>query len=210
MIKILIADDHPVVLKGIKDIISATHDITVGDEVGDGLEAVEKVRKNHYDVVLLDISMPGVDGLEALGEMQKMKPELPVLILSIYPEEQFAVRAIKTGASGYLTKQSAPDELVTAIRRVYRGGRYIGAVLAEKMATDLAKGDERPPHEKLSDREYEVMRMIVKGKSTKEMAEALFLSPKTISTYRRRVFQKMNIKSDVELARYAFEHKLIE
>ena len=210
MIKMLVADDHPVVLKGIKDIVSATHDITVADEAGDGLEAVEKVRKNHYDVVLLDISMPGVDGLEALGEMQKMKPELPVLILSIYPEEQFAVRAIKTGASGYLTKQSAPDELVTAIRRVYRGGRYIGAVLAEKMATDLAKGDERPPHEKLSDREYEVMRMILKGKSTKEMAEALFLSPKTISTYRRRIFQKMNIKSNVELARYAFEHKLIE
>ena len=210
MIKILIADDHPVVLKGIKDIISETHDITVADEAGDGLEAVKKVRKNDYDVVLLDISMPGVDGLEALGEMQKMKPDLPVLILSIYPEEQFAVRAIKTGASGYLTKQRAPDELVTAIRRVYRGGKYIGAVLAEKMASDLARGDERPPHEKLSDREYEVMRMIVKGKSTKEMAEALFLSPKTISTYRSRVFQKMNIKSDVELARYAFEHKLIE
>ena len=210
MIKILIADDHPVVLKGIKDIISATHDITVADEVGDGLEAVEKVRKNHYDVVLLDISMPGVDGLEALGEIQRLKPDLPVLILSIYPEEQFAVRAIKAGASGYLTKQSAPDELVTAIRRVYRGGKYIGAILAEKMASDLAKGDERPPHEKLSDREYEVMRMILKGKSTKEMAEALFLSPKTISTYRRRIFQKMNIKSNVELARYAFEHKLIE
>ena len=210
MIKMLVADDHPVVLKGIKDIISATHDITVADEARDGLDAVEKVRKNHYDVVLLDISMPGVDGLEALGEMQRLKPDLPVLILSIYPEEQFAVRAIKTGASGYLTKQSAPDELITAIRRVYRGGKYIGAILAEKMASDLARGDERPPHEKLSDREYEVMRMIVKGKSTKEMAEALLLSPKTISTYRRRVFQKMNIKSNVELARYAFEHKLIE
>jgi DNA-binding NarL/FixJ family response regulator len=210
MIKILIADDHPVVRKGLKDIIQATSDMTVSGEASDGQEVLENVRKIDFDVVVLDIAMPGRSGLDILKELKSGKPELPVLILSIHPEDQYAVRVLKAGASGYLTKDSAPDELITAIRKVSRGKKYISASLAEKLAYDLEIGAEKPLHETLSDREYEVMCMIASGKTVKEIAEQLYLSVKTISTYRARILEKMRMKNNAELTHYAIKHELVE
>ena len=210
MIKILIADDHPVVRKGLKDIIQATPDMTVSGEASDGQEVLENVRKIDFDVVVLDIAMPGRSGLDILKELKSGKPELPVLILSIHPEEQYAVRVLKAGASGYLTKDSAPDELITAILKVSRGKKYISASLAEKLAYDLEIGAEKPLHETLSDREYEVMCMIASGKTVKEIAEELYLSVKTISTYRSRILEKMKMKSSAELTHYAIKQGLVD
>ncbi len=210
MIKILIADDHPVVRKGLKDIIQATPDMTVSGEASKGQEVLENVRKIDFDVVVLDIAMPGRSGLDILKELKSGKPELPVLILSIHPEEQYAVRVLKAGASGYLTKDSAPDELITAIRKVSRGKKYISDSLAEKLAYDLEIGAEKPLHETLSDREYEVMCRIASGKTVKEIAEELYLSVKTISTYRSRILEKMKMRSSAELTHYAIKHGLVE
>jgi DNA-binding NarL/FixJ family response regulator len=210
MIKILIADDHPVVRKGLKDIIAEIPDITVVDEASAGMEAVDKVRKNDYDVVLLDISMPGIDGLEALKQIKGERPKLPVLILSIYPEGKYAVRVLRAGASGYLTKESTPDELIAAIRKVHLGRKYISSSLAEKMAFDIETDRKGSLHEALSDREYQVMCMIAKGKTTKEIAKQFFLSPKTISTYRARTLGKMKMKTNAELIHYAIKHGLVE
>ena len=210
MIKILIADDHPVVRKGLKDIIQATPDMTVSGEASDGQEVLENVRKIDFDVVVLDIAMPGRSGLDILKELKSGKPELPVLILSIHPEEQYAVRVLKAGASGYLTKDSAPDELITAIRKVSRGKKYISASLAEKLAYDLEIGAEKPLHETLSDREYDVMCRIASGKTVKEIAEQLYLSVKTISTYRARILEKMKMRSSAELTHYAIKLGLVD
>jgi len=210
MIKILIADDHPVVRKGLKDIIQATSDMTVSGEASKGQEVLENVKRIDFDVVVLDIAMPGRSGLDILKELKSGKPELPVLILSIHPEEQYAVRVLKAGASGYLTKDSAPDELITAIREVSRGKKYISASLAEKLAYDLEIGAEKPLHETLSDREYEVMCRIASGKTVKEIAEQLYLSVKTISTYRARILEKMKMRSSAELTHYAIKHELVE
>jgi DNA-binding NarL/FixJ family response regulator len=210
MIKILIADDHPVVRKGLKDIIQATPDMTVSGEASDGQEVLENVRKIDFDVVVLDIAMPGRSGLDILKELKSGKPELPVLILSIHPEDQYAVRVLKAGASGYLTKDSAPDELITAIRKVSRGKKYISASLAEKLAYDLEIGAEKPLHETLSDREYDVMCRIASGKTVKEIAEQLYLSVKTISTYRSRILEKMKMENNAELTHYAIKLGLVE
>ncbi len=210
MIKILIADDHPVVRKGLKEIIEETPDMMVGDEASNGQEALEKVRKSDFDVVLLDISMPGRSGLEILKELKSEKPELSVLILSMHPEEQYAVRVLKAGASGYLTKESAPDELIEAIRKASIGRKYISSSLGEKLAFDLEIDAERPLHETLSDREYEVMCMIASGKTISEIAKKLFLSVKTISTYRSRILEKMRMKSSAELIHYALKNRLVE
>ena len=210
MIKILIADDHPIVRQGLKEIIEVTPDMMVGDEASNGQEALEKVRKNDFDVVLLDISMPGRSGLDILKELKSEKPELSVLILSMHPEEQYAVRVLKAGASGYLTKESAPDELIAAIRKTSKGRKYIPSSLAEKLALYLEIDDERPLHETLSDREYEVMRMIASGKTISEIAKKLFLSVKTISTYRSRILEKMRMKSNAELIHYALKNRLVE
>ena len=210
MIKILIADDHPVVRKGLKEIIEETPDMVVGGEASNGQEVLENVRKSDYDVVLLDISMPGRSGLEILKELKSEKPELSVLILSIHPEEQYAVRALKAGASGYLTKESAQDELIAAIRKASTGRKYISSSLAEKLAFYLEIDTEKPLHETLSDREYEVMCMIASGKTIKEIAEELFLSVKTISTYRSRILEEMRMKSNVELTHYALKHGLVD
>lgn len=210
MIKILIADDHPVVRKGLKEIIQATPDMTVSGEASDGQEVLEKVMKIDFDVVVLDIAMPGRSGLDILKELKNGKPELPVLILSIHPEEQYAVRVLRAGASGYLTKDSAPDELITAILKVSRGKKYISVSLAEKLAYDLEIGAEKPLHETLSDREYEVMCMIASGKTIKEIAEQLFLSGKTISTYRSRILEKMKMRSSAELTHYAIKLGLVD
>ncbi len=210
MIKILIADDHPIVRKGLKEIIEVTPDMMVGDEASNGQEALEKVRKSDFDIVLLDISMPGRSGLDILKELKSEEPELSVLILSMHPEEQYAVRVLKAGASGYLTKESAPDELIAAIRKASIGRKYISSSLGEKLAFDLEIDAEKPLHETLSDREYEVMRMIASGKTISEIAKKLFLSVKTISTYRSRILEKMRMKSNAELTHYALKNRLVE
>ena len=209
MIRILIADDHAVVRQGLIQIVSDTSDIVVCDEASDGRESLAKISKNKYDVVVLDIAMPDFSGLDILNEIKKEKPELPVLMLSIYPEEQYAVRALKAGASGYLTKKVAPKELIRAIRKVYSGGKYVTSTLAERLAFYLAE-DEKPPHDSLSDREFQVMLMLTKGKRIKEIAEALFISDKTVSSYKSRIFAKMGMTSNAELTRYAIKHGLIE
>jgi len=210
MIKILIADDHPVVRKGLREIIEETSDMKVADEASNGQEVLAKVFKKDFDVVLLDISMPGRSGLDILKELKSQLPKLAVLVLSIHPEEQYAVQVLKAGASGYLTKKSAPEELVTALRKVSTGGKYVSPSLAEKLASALETGIEKPPHETLSAREYEVMRKIALGKTVNEIAGELFLSPKTISTYRSRILEKMGIKNNAELIRYAIKNRLVD
>ncbi len=210
MIKILIADDHPVVRKGLREIIEETSDMEVADEASNGQEVLAKVFKKDFDVVLLDISMPGRSGLDILKELKSQLPKLAVLVLSIHPEEQYAVQVLKAGASGYLTKKSAPEELVTALRKVSAGGKYVSPSLAEKLASALETGIEKPPHETLSAREYEVMRKIALGKTVTEIARELFLSPKTISTYRSRILEKIGIKNNAELIRYAIKNRLVD
>ena len=210
MINILIADDHTIVRKGLKQILAETPDMVVADEASNGQEVLEKVRKSNFDVVLLDISMPGRSGLDILKELKSERPKLPVLVLSMYPEEQYAVRVLRAGAAGYLTKESAPDELVVATRKVAQGKKYVSPSLAEKLAFDLEMDSTRPPHEVLSDREYQVLCMIASGKTVGEIAENLALSTKTISTYRARILEKMNMKNNAELTHYAIQNKLVE
>jgi DNA-binding NarL/FixJ family response regulator len=210
MIKILIVDDHSVVREGLKGIISETPDMEVSDEASTGHEAIEKVRKRNYDVVVLDLSMPDKNGLEILKEIKCLKPKISVLMLTIHPEEQYAVRTLKAGASGYLTKESAPDELINAIRKISSGGKYVSESLAEKLALDLEKDSEKPLHETLTDREYEVMCKLASGKTVNKIAKEMHLSPKTISTYRTRILEKMCMETNADLTRYAIQHKLIE
>jgi two-component system invasion response regulator UvrY len=210
MIKILIADDHPVVRKGLKEIIEDNSDMVVAGEASNGQEVLEEALKKDFDVVVLDISMPGRSGLEVLKQLKRERPELSVLILSMHPEEHYAVRVLKAGASGYLTKESVPDELIKAIRRISTGRKYVSSTLAEKLAFDLENGAERPAYKKLSDREYEVMCMIASGKTLKEIAEKLCLSAKTISTYRSRILEKMKMKNNAELTHYAIIHNLVD
>jgi two-component system, NarL family, invasion response regulator UvrY len=210
VLRILVADDHAVVRAGIKQILAGTSDIVVGGEASDGNQALNQARTAAYDLVLLDIAMPGMNGLEVLKQLKSERPGLPVLMLSMYPEEQFAVRTLKAGASGYLTKQSAPNELIAAIRKVCRGGKYVTSSLAESLAVYLEADSDRPPHELLSDREYEVMLMIASGKTVKMIAEELSLSVKTISTNRSRALRKMGMKTNAELTYYAIKHGLVQ
>lgn len=210
MIKIFIADDHAIVREGLKQIVAETTDMAVTDEADTGHEVLEKVSENDYDVLVLDITMPGLNGLDALKQLRTQRPDLPVLVLSIHPEEQYAVRVLKAGASGYLTKESAPDELISAIRKVSMGGKYVTPSLAEKLASDLVADGKKPLHETLSDREYQVLCMIASGKTVTEIAEELFLSEKTISTYRSRILEKMKMKTNAELIHYAIKHGLVE
>jgi len=210
MLRILIADDHPIVRQGLGQLIAKTADMIVADEAGNGLEVLDKARESHCDVVLLDISMPGLHGLDIIRQLKKESPKLPILILSMHSEEQYAVRAFRAGASGYLTKQSAPDELLAAIRKVSIGGKYVSPSLAEKLASDLEIGTGKLPHETLSNREYQVMLMIAAGKTVAEIAEVLSLSVQTISTYRSRILQKMQMKNNVEVANYAVGNQLLD
>jgi two-component system, NarL family, invasion response regulator UvrY len=210
MTRILIADDHAIVRKGLVQILTDGHDSFVVDEADSGEEALRKARDNNYDLVLLDISMPGKGGLDVLKELKSHSPDLPALILSIHPEEQYAVRALRAGASGYLTKGSAADELADAIRKVLAGGKYISSSLAEKLAFGLVSDSEKPLHGTLSDREYQVMRMIASGKTPRAIAEEMSLSVKTISTYRARLLHKMRMKSNAELTHYAIQNSLVD
>lgn len=210
MLRILIADDHPIVRRGLRQTIAETSDMFVADEASNGWEVLSKVKANNYDVVLLDISMPGRSGVDILRQLKNERPGLPVLILSIHPEEQYAVRTLRAGASGYLTKESAPDELVSAIRKVSMGGKYVSSSLAERLASALESGDEQLPHKTLSDREYQVLCMIASGKTVTEIAEELSLSVKTISTYRSRILEKMKKKNNAELTYYAVKNQLVD
>jgi two-component system invasion response regulator UvrY len=209
MIKVLIADDHAVVREGVRQILSDTPDITVVAEARDGQEAIDRVRTEQVDVVVLDITMPGKSGIEALTEIKRERPNLPVLILSVHSEEQYGPRILKAGASGYLPKDSLPEQLVQAIRKAVIGGKYISPVLAEKLASELGSDAAKPLHETLSDREYQVLCMIGRGKTIKEIAEILSLSDKTISTYRARILEKMNMKNNGELTHYAIRQGLV-
>ncbi len=210
MINILIADDHRIVREGLKLILEESSDISVASEASNGIEVLQLVRENDYDVILLDISMPGKSGLDVLKEIRTDKPKLPILILSAYPEDQYAVRVIKAGANGYLTKESAPEELITAIRRVQLGKKYISLSLAEKLATYIEADSDKAPHETLSDREYEVLCMIASGMTVSEIGKKLFLSVKTISTYRTRILEKMSMRTNSELTHYAIQKGLVE
>jgi two-component system, NarL family, invasion response regulator UvrY len=209
MIRILIADDHAIVREGFKQILAETPDMVVAGEAANGHEVLDMVRKGDWDLVILDIAMPGKDGLETLKELKQQKPGLQVLILSIYPEEQYAVRLLRAGAAGYLTKESAPDELIAAIRKVSNRGKYVSASLAEKLAWLLEAGSEEPLHELLSDREYKVMLTIATGKTVSEIAEEMCLSIKTISTYRARALKKMGMKTNAEFSYYALKNGLL-
>ena len=209
MIRLLVVDDHAVVRRGIRHVIQETGDIVVAQEAGSGAEALEKAVKRDTDVILLDISMPGRGGLEVLKELRQRNVKAPVLILSIFPEEQYAVRALRSGAAGYLTKESAPEELIVAIRKVASGGKYVSATLAERLATTLATPSGGLLHEQLSDREYQIMCMMASGKTQSQIADELALSVKTISTYRSRIIAKMGLKSNAEITRYAIENRLV-
>lgn len=210
MIRLLIADDHTLVREGIKRIVAELSDIEVVDEAVDSSELVRKCRASGVDVLLLDVSMPGRPFLETLRRLREELPSLRVLVLSMHPEEQYAVRALRAGAAGYLTKAHSPGNLEEAIRRVYDGRKYVTPSLAEKLAFALGPEAEGAAHEALSDREYEVMVMLAQGNSVKEIANVLALSPKTVSTYRARVFEKMSFDSNARLVRYAVEHGLID
>ena len=209
MIRIIIVDDHTVVRRGLKQILSEESDMSVVGEAHTAQEMLELVRKQQCDVIVADISMPGRSGLDVLKELKQDRPKLPVLVLSMHPEDQYAVRALKLGASGYMTKESAPEELVKAIRKVVSGGRYVSPSLAEKLALDLAVDTDRSPHETLSEREHQVFTMIARGKTVKEIADELALSVKTISTYRTRILEKMAMKNNAELIHYAISNRLV-
>ena len=212
MIKLLIADDHPIVRRGMAEIITQEADLKVTGEAGSVNEVLELLKDHHPDVLLLDLNMPGRNGLEAIKDILFRFKSMKILVMSAYPEDQFAKRVLRAGASGYLPKDSAPDQLVAAIRKVAGGGRFVTPAIAEQLAVDLGMGAGSPskPHETLSDRELQVLLQISSGASITDIAELLSLSPKTVSTYRTRILEKLNLKSNAELTRYAIEQKLID
>jgi DNA-binding NarL/FixJ family response regulator len=209
VLRILITDDHAVVRRGLKQVLEEEFDQVVFGEAQNTREMLEHLQKKAWDVVILDITLPGRSGLEVLGELKLTHPNLPVLVLSMHPEDQYGIRVLKSGASGYMTKESAPDEIVMAIRKVLRGGKYVSPSLAERLAFNLEVNGEKPLHEALSDREYEVMLMIASGKTLTEIAQKLDLSIKTVSTYRTRILEKMKMQNNAELIRYAIKNQLV-
>jgi len=210
MLKVLVADDHPVIREGLKRLIMQTRDMQVVGEASNGPEVLNLNRRLHPDLIILDISMPGRDGLDILKQLKSLSPRLPILVLSQHPEDHYALRALRAGASGYLTKESASTELITALRKVAGGRKYVSATLAEKLATEVNHHGEKTPHELLSDREYEVLCLLGKGKTVSRIAEDLSLSVKTISTYRARILVKMNMTNTSELIRYVVQQQLLE
>lgn len=210
MIRVLVADDHAVVRRGLLQILEEVPAMVVAGEAATGHQVLQAVQREDYDVLVLDIAMPDGGGLQVLRQLKSLKPDLPVLILSIYSEKQYALRALKAGAAGYLTKESAPDELIVAILRVAQGGRYVTQSLAEELAATLAGELEKEPHETLSDREYQVMCLLAAGNTVTEIATELSLSVKTVSTYRARIMDKLSLKGTAEIIRYALERGLVE
>jgi DNA-binding NarL/FixJ family response regulator len=210
VIRLLVADDHAIVRRGLHQIVAEAPDLTVAGEAANAGEVLARIDERAWDAVILDLSLPGGEGLDLLVEVRRRRPDLPVLILTVHSEEQYAVRALRAGAAGYLTKESAPEQLVEAVRKVVRGGRYVSPGVAERLAYTLGPDADRPPHETLSDREYQVMRMVASGQTVSEVAEALSLSVKTVSTYRGRILEKMGMKSNAELTHYAIKNKLVD
>ena len=209
MIRILLVDDHSIVRKGIRQIILEEFQNAIVDEATDAETMISKVVEQEWDLVISDVSMPGRSGLDAVAQLKKIKPRLPVLIMSIHPEDHYAVRAIKSGAAGYLSKDLAPEELVNAVKTVLSGRKFITSVVAEKLAAMVNRDENIAIHESLSDREFMVLKQLAKGKSITDIAESMFLSVNTISTYRSRLMMKMDLKSNAELTLYAMEKGLI-
>jgi two-component system, NarL family, invasion response regulator UvrY len=210
MVTILIADDHAIVRDGLKQILARTGDLLVGGEARDGHDVVRLVRERDWDLLLMDMSMPGRNGIELIKQVKAEKPKLPILVLSMHQEHQYAVRAIRAGASGYLNKDSAAELLVSAIRKIVDGGVFISEAAAQLLARDTMRGPEAPPHTLLSEREFEVFRMIVHGKTVTDIAAELMLSVKTVSTHKTHVLEKMRLNNQAELVRYAIEHALLD
>jgi DNA-binding NarL/FixJ family response regulator len=210
MIRIVIADDHAIVREGLKQVLAAAGDLAIVAEAQNGAEVIQRVRELDFDLLLLDMSMPGKSGIELIKQVRNEKPKLRILVLSMHEEEQYAVRALKAGAAGYLTKESASDQLVAAIRKVAAGGAYITSTIAQQFALGAMSNTSGPPHAALSDREYQVFEMLVAGKSITDIAERLNLSVKTVSTHKARIMQKMNMTSTAELVRYAVSHRLVD
>jgi len=210
MKRLLIADDHPVVREGLKKVFEREPSFRILGEARTGQEVINKVRKNEFDLVLMDITMPGKNWLEVLKELKAEFPKLPVLIVSMHKEDEYVLRALKAGAAGYLNKDSVITELVTAVKKISQGGRYISPELAEKVLFKLDQDLEQLPHKALSDREYEVLCLIAEGKSTKEIARDLFISENTVGTYRTRILEKMRMRTTAELIRYALKHDLVD
>jgi two-component system invasion response regulator UvrY len=209
-LRVLIADDHPIVRRGLRDILAAEPHVTEVIEAAHPQQVLDLARSSDVDVVVLDLGLPGRGGLEVLKDLRRELPKLPVLILSMQPEEQYAVRALRAGASGYLTKDVAPAKLIEAIQKVTGGGRYISPAVAEQLAASVAADATKPPQELLSDREFEVLRLIASGKTVGDIAEQLALSVKTVSSYRARILEKMGLSNNAELMRYAIDHKLVD
>ncbi|MEK7264363.1 MAG: response regulator transcription factor [Bacteroidota bacterium] len=210
MIKILLADDHAVVRQGLKQMLMETYPHAIFAEASNAAEVMALVHKQRWDIAILDISMPGRNGLDVLKEIKDLYPKLPVLILSMHPEDQFAVRVIKAGAAGYMMKDTATEELITAIKKILAGGKYIRSSVAEKLAEDMDRHKSDEPHKILSDREYQVLCMMASGKTVSDIAHEMALSVKTISTYRARILDKMKMKSNAELTHYAIKNNLVE
>jgi DNA-binding NarL/FixJ family response regulator len=210
MIKVLVADDHAVVRRGLRQILAETPDILVGGEASTLPEVRQKVAEERWDVVILDISMPGGNGIECVAEMRKLSPSPRVLVLTMHPEEQYAIRAIRAGAAGFLTKESAPERLVEAVRKVAGGRRFVSAVLAEALASVVAGESPGAPHETLSDREFEIFKMLASGRAVSQVAHDLGLSVKTVSTHRARLLKKMSMSTNAELTHYAVKNRLVE
>lgn len=210
MIRLFIADDHPVVRAGLRGIVDGEPDFEVVGEAYDGGDMLARIGRTPAEVLLLDVSMPGPGFLEVLRGLRQDHPRVAVLVLSVHPEDQYAVRALRAGAAGYLTKDHSPEELVAAIRKVHRGGKYVSPSLAERLAVGLEIGASDSPHEQLSNREYDVLCLLGSGRTVKEIASRLALSPKTVSTYRARVLEKMKLATNADLVRYAAQHGLIK
>jgi DNA-binding NarL/FixJ family response regulator len=210
MIRVVIADDHTIVREGLKQVLSAASDLTIVGEAQNGQEVLQRVREQDFEVLLLDMSMPGKSGIELIKQVRAEKPRLRIMVLSMHQEPQYAVRAIKAGASGYLTKESASAQLVSAIRKVAGGGAFITDAVAEQLALGAMPQTDGPPHHLLSDREFQVFRLLVAGRTVSEIAEQLNLSVKTVSTHKARIMQKMNMSNPAELIRYAIQHGLAE
>lgn len=210
MIRVLLADDHAIVRAGLKEILADTGDMTVAGEAGSGPEVLALVRARDFDVLVLDMSMPGRSGIELIKQLKSEKPKMRILVLSMHSEAQYAVRSVKAGASGYLTKDSAADQLVAAIRRIAAGGAFLSPETAERLALDFDRPADAPPHTLLSDREFQVFRLIVSGRSVTRIANDLALSVKTVSTHKTRIMEKMGLANQTELIQYAIRHKLLD
>lgn len=211
MIRVIVCDDHPIVREGVRMIISQQKDISIEEEASNGQELLSKLAGRNIDVIILDISLPGgLDGIELLKTLQREHPRTPVLVMSMHPESLLGVRAIRAGASGYVVKGSDAAELLTAIRKLSHGGKYITSTLAEQLAGEVTTGRPRAAHEKLSDREYRVLCLLASGRGISDIAEELFLSPATVGTYRARLLAKLGLRNTAELVRYAVEHRLLD